>query len=271
MRKIESVDELKQIQLDILLAFDKFCEENNIKYSLAAGSLIGAIRHKGFIPWDDDIDVYVMREDYNMLNRIFPEKYMGKYALITMERNKEWNRAYGKLCDDRTIHCENVIGVPKDMGVAIDVFPIDDVPDDFAEWTKYNKRRIFLRDMYTMKYIKIKRGRSLVKNLFVIASKVVLFPFSFTLLARIMNWYSQIHNGKGYLHVYENCPGVYNTKFAWQKKDFDKLLNVEFEGHYVKIMSGYDDYLRTIYGDYMQLPPEEKRLSHHSFEAYWKV
>lgn len=270
MRKIESVDELKQIQLDILLAFDKFCEGNDIKYSLAAGSLIGAIRHKGFIPWDDDIDVYLMREDYKKLVEIFPEKYMGKYTLVTMERNKRWNRAYGKLCDDRTVYCEDANGIAMEMGVAIDVFPIDEVPDDFAEWTKYNKRRKFLRNMYTLKFIRINKGRSLVKNLFAIVSKVVLFPFSFKFLARIMNWYSQIHNGKGYKHVYENCPGVYNTKNAWLKKDFTQVLDAEFEGHQVKIMSGYDDYLRTIYGDYMQLPPEEKRVTHHIFEAYWK-
>lgn len=270
MRKIESVDELKQIQLDILLAFDKFCVENDIKYSLAAGSLIGAIRHKGFIPWDDDIDVYVMRKDYKKLVGIFPEKYIGKYTLITMERNKKWNRAYGKLCDDRTVYCEDANGISMEMGVAIDVFPIDDVPDDFAEWTKYNKRRKLLRNMYTLKFIRINKGRSLVKNLFAIVSKVVLFPFSFKLLARIMNWYSQIHNGKGYKHVYENCPGVYNTKNAWLKKDFAQVYYTEFEGCQVKIMVGYDDYLRTIYGDYMKLPPEEKRVSHHIFDAYWK-
>lgn len=270
MNKIETIEELKSIQLDNLLAFHRFCESNDIKYSLAAGSLIGAVRHKGFIPWDDDIDVYLLREDYNKLVRLFPNLYDEKYVFVSMERSNKWNRAYGILYDNRTIKKEDTLDQFPDMGVAIDVFPIDDVPDDFTEWSRYNKKRMFLRDVFVMKRLTLSRNRSFYKNLVILLSRFALLPFSCRFLSEKMDRYSQLHNGKGYSHVYENCLGVYNSKNAWLKKDFDNVEDAEFEGRLVKVMSGYDDYLTTVYGNYMQLPPIEKRVTHHAFEAWWK-
>ena len=270
MRRIESVEELKTIQLNTLLSLHQFCEENDIKYSLAAGSLIGAIRHKGFIPWDDDIDVYMLREDFNKLISSFPEVYKNRYVFVSMERNNDWNRAYGVMYDNNTIKEENSTDQFNGMGIAIDIFPIDEVPDDFEEWTRYNKKRMFLRNIFVMKRLTISRNRSLLKNIFIFFSRIALFPLSYRKLAEKLNRYSQMHNGKGYTHVYENCLGVYNSKNAWLKKDFDNVQDAIFEGHIVKVMSGYDDYLSTIYGDYMQLPPVEKRVTHHSFNAWWK-
>lgn len=270
MRIIDTIEELKTIQLDVLLAFHQFCIDNNLKYSLAAGSLIGAVRHKGFIPWDDDIDVYMLREDYDKLNSIFPSNYKSMYEFVSMKRDCNWHRAYGVLFNKRTIKREFIIDPYSDMGIGIDIFPIDDVPDKFSEWKRYNKLRIFLRDIFTMKNLVVSNTRSIWKNTLIILSKVFLFPITYKFLAKIMNKYSQIHNGKGFLHVYENCLGVYNVKSPWLKKSFDNVIDAEFEGHKVKIMEGYDDYLSCVYGDYMQLPPEEKRITHHAFEAYWK-
>lgn len=270
MKRIETIEELKNIQLSSLLAFHKFCDENDIKYSLAAGSLIGAIRHKGFIPWDDDIDVYLLREDYNKLISLFPKLYDGIYVFVSMERNKDWNRAYGILYDNRTIKIEDTRDQFKEMGVAIDIFPIDDVPDDYLEWTNYNKKRMLLRNIFVMKRLTISSNRSMLKNLIVLFSQLLLLPFSYKFLAEMMNKYSQKNNGKGYAHLYENCLGVYNSKNAWLKKDFDSMIDTEFEGHCVKIMSGFDDYLTTVYGNYMQLPPMDKRITHHAYKVWWK-
>ncbi|MBR1401276.1 MAG: LicD family protein [Prevotella sp.] len=270
MRKIDSIEELKSIQLNILLAFHRFCLNNGLKYSLAAGSLIGAIRHKGFIPWDDDIDVYMLREDYEKLVSIFPSMYESQYKFVSMERDGKWHRTYGLLYDSRTIKKEHVSDSYCEMGIGIDVFPIDDVPDKLSEWTRYNKLRILLRNMFTMKLLLVSSERSIWKNVLIVLSKIILFLFSYKLFAQMINKYSQIHNGKGCSHVYENCLGVYNSKHPWLKKSFDDTIDTEFEEHQVKIMKGYDDYLTCVYGDYMQLPPEEKRVTHHAFEAYWK-
>lgn len=270
MREIKTIEELKKIQLDLLLEFHRFCCENSIKYSLAAGTLIGAVRHKGFIPWDDDIDVYLLREEYNKLLKLYPNAPQNNCSLISMERNNHWYRAYAKFYDTRTLMEENTKNKYKGIGVGIDVFPIDDVPDEHDEWKKYNKKRMFLRNIMSVKSFTFSSKRNILKTVFVFLCQLLLLPFSLRWLAVEMNKYSQKHNGKGFSHVYENCLGVYNSENAWLKKDIEDVVDAEFEGHLVKIMKGFDDYLTTVYGDYMELPPESKRISHHSFEAYWK-
>lgn len=270
MKRIESSDELKSIQLDILLDFHDFCMENDINYSLAAGTLIGAVRHKGFIPWDDDIDVYLLREDYNKFIDIFPANYKGRYDFVSLERDKDWHRAYGKLYDNRTIMHEPYSDIYADLGVGIDVFPVDDVPDELSEWKKYETTRRFLRDVKNIKSMTFSSRRSFIKNAIIFLGHIIMSPFSQTWLTKKIDEYSQKYNGKGFSHVYENCLGAYNTNSAWLKKDITDVIDVSFEGHTVKIMKGYDDYLTCIYGDYMQLPPEDKRVTHHCFSAYWK-
>lgn len=270
MRKINTLEELKKIQLDILLSFHKFCTENNINYSLAAGTLIGAIRHKGFIPWDDDIDVYLLREEYNKLVASYPCLYNGRYKFVSLERDKKWHRAYGKLYDNMTIEVEKTQNVYADLGVGIDVFPIDDVPDNHDEWCRYEKKRRFLRDIMTLKSLSLLKERSIKNNVIVLLGRLLLFFLPFSLLARLMDRKAQMHNNKGYKHVYENCLGVYNSEKPWLKEDIIEVIDTPFEDNIIKIMKGYDDYLTIIYGDYMKLPPVEKQISHHAFNAFWK-
>lgn len=270
MRKIESVDELKKIQLDILISFHEFCVEHNIKYSLAAGSLIGAVRHKGFIPWDDDIDVYLLREDYNKLVELYPKMYNEKYSLITLERDSRWHRTFGKLCNIQTIEIEDVRNKYYEIGIGIDVFPIDAAPDDEKEWIKFNRNRMFLRDLITIKSMTYSAKRGIIKNTIMFISRVLLVPFSFSFLCKTLNQYAQKYNDKGTNHVYENCLGVYNSKRPWLKVDFDQVISSSFENHIIYIMKGFDDYLSCVYGDYMELPPVEKRVSTHTVKAFWK-
>ena len=269
MTPISSVEEFKQIQVDILLAIDKFCKEHNIKYSLACGTLLGAIRHKGFIPWDDDIDIYLLREDYNKLVAAFPSLLDEKYSLNSLERNPLWNRPYAKAFDTRTIEVEAVKSNIPNMGIGIDVFPIDEVPDNETEWKHYEKRRLFLLNCYTLKTLTWRKGRSLAKNIFALCSSVLLFPWSFRKLAEIIDKYCQIHNNKGYHHLSENCLG-WPGQHSFKKQDMEQVVDIPFEQYTFKAMIGYDDYLTSTYGDYMQLPPKEKQVSHHVFEAYWK-
>lgn len=269
MNRIDNTDELKRIQLGILLSLHQFCCDNNINYSLAAGSLIGAVRHRGFIPWDDDIDVYLLREDYKKLESLFPNGYQGVYSFITINRNKEWPRPYGKMYDVRTVEIEDANN-KYPIGIGIDVFPVDDVPDSIEEWMSFEKKRRFWRDLSMLKSMTYSRQRSFSKNVLLLASRCVTCFFSFNYLTRKMDRLAQLNNGNGYNHVYENCPGVYNSKHPWLKKDMAEFIEASFEGHKVSIMKGFDDYLKTVYGNYMQLPPVEKRVSTHTITAYWK-
>ena len=270
MREINSLVELKKIQLELLLVFHEYCCKHGIKYSLAAGTLIGAVRHNGFIPWDDDIDVYLLREDYNRLINLYPVEEKQDCILLSKERDEKWHRAYAKFYDNRTFIFEETRNRYEGLGVGIDVFPIDDVPDNQREWEKYNRKRMLIRNATAIKSLKFSRKRNLFKTVFSLFGQMLLVPVSFKTITEIMDKYSQKNNGKGYSHVYENCLGVYNSKYAWLKKDMEEVIDSEFEGHQVKIMKGYDDYLSKVYGDYMKLPPIEKQVTHHSFTAYWK-
>ena len=268
MRKTIDTEEFKRISLDVLCAVHEFCEENNIKYSLVCGTLIGAIRHKGFIPWDDDIDIYMVREDYNMFISVFPNSYKGTYSLISLECSSQWNCAFAKVYDSRTIMIEDKRTDIKGLGIGIDIFPIDQAPDDEDIWRHYERKRKILRGLYEMKELRWRSTRSFFKNIMVEVCSLLLFPFSSRFWAKCMNSYAQKFNGTASDYYAENCYGLPNNRFP--KSDFSHTIDWPFENHTFKIMNGYDDYLNRFYGDYMQLPPIEKQISHHHYVAYWK-
>lgn len=269
MKKIQTIDELKKIQLNILLCINEFCRDNGISYSLACGTLLGAIRHKGYIPWDDDIDIQLLREDYEKLVTSFPEEYKN-IRLLSLERNDSWNRAYARAYDYRTIEIEGVRGEIEGLGVGIDVFPIDSAPDDNSRWIKYNKKRMFLQNIYQLKLMRLSSNRFLFKNLIIIIAQLLLLPFTLRALSQIINRYAQKYNTKGFQYLYENCQGIGKRRNKFLFEDFSEYIDVEFEGYKLKAIKGYDDYLKNSYGEYMKLPPVEKRVSTHTFEAYWK-
>lgn len=268
MREIKDVEEIKDIQLDVLLKIHEFCVNNDIKYSLADGSLIGAVRHGGFIPWDDDIDICMMRDDYNNFIQLFPFMYKEYVSVISMERDLQWAYPFAKAYDVRTIKREPITNNRPEIGIGIDIFPLDEVPDD-EEWLRYNKTRKRLFLLFRTKALKISKDRTLFKNIIVLIAKILLSPFSHRRLSIIMDQYSKKNNGKGYNKLFECCLGMILKK-PFPKSAFDNVIDITFENHRLKVMGGYDQCLRNYYGDYMQLPPIEKRVTHHSFEAFWK-
>lgn len=269
MKKIE-LNELKKIQCEILQEVHYYCEEQGLKYSLACGTLLGAIRHNGYIPWDDDIDVYMPRKDYDKLIRDFPQVYHNHYKLVSFERDKKWCRPYANLYDDRTFFEEHKSPVEKQIGVNIDIFPVDYVPDDEKEWLKYNRKRRILINLQSSKYVAVRfKNRSLVKNIFLIVLKVVLLPIPNHVLVKLVDRYIRQYNTKNTHRLFESCCGLLQKR-PFLENDFSELIPHVFENYEFNIMKGYDDYLTNGFGDYMTLPPIEKRVSHHYFKAYWK-
>lgn len=263
------IDELKKIQLDIIQEVHDFCVSHGITYSLADGSLLGAIRHNGYIPWDDDIDIYLLRDDFKKLQKVFPKKYKGHLDLLSLETDDKWNRPYAKIHDTRTIMEEETSAAYPNLGINIDVYPIDKVPDEEILWQQYNKRRRLLQKMFEAKFVKTNRQRPLWKNIIIVFSKLLILPLSTRRYAELLSSIAQKYNDTEALHVFETVQGLHQ-KHPFLKSDFDSVVLHSFEDRMLNVMSGYDDCLRNGYGDYMQLPPEDKRVSHHAFKAYWK-
>ena len=255
-----SPEELKQLQLNILDVVDRFCTEHSIKYSMACGTLLGAVRHKGYIPWDDDIDIYMLREDYNKFEELFPEEYLGHFCLGSLKRRNDWTLAFAKVYDNRTF-CVEKRSKGVNPGVNIDIFIIDDVPDDDKEWQIYNKKRrshlIHLRHAG----LKVSKINSFVKNCGAIVFSFLYFFTSMHKIALKIDKIAQKNNGRGYHRVFET---------TGRKSLFDELVDMPFENRTYKAFKDYDEYLSSVFGNYMTPPPLDKRVSFHTFDAYWR-
>lgn len=269
MREIKDLDEIKKIELSILVQVDKICREQGLRYWLCGGTLLGAVRHKGFIPWDDDIDIFMPRQDYGKFIEYCNNGKIS-FNLFSHETVNVYHRLYAKACAANTIVKEfnNNLKLP-DTGVWIDIFPIDGLGDSFEEARKVVKstefkqnllkaalwRKYFIGKTKSMKYI---IGRFLLYFLgkFVNRKK---------LIERIERIY--IQNDFDKMKFCGVVCGAYGEREIVERKIFDDDADVEFEGHLFKAPIGWDKYLSSIYGDYMQLPPEEKRVR-HEFKAF---
>lgn len=267
MKEIK-LDELKKIQIGILDVVHHFCQENGITYFLSSGSLIGAIRHKGYIPWDDDIDLYMPRKDYDRFLSVFNKDNRHLYRVISIQTDYKCTLAFAKVerTDTRIIeHVDN----PMELGINIDIFPVDGVPDDLKERTKYFARIQRIRNELVLKDVSLDfRRRGLIKNIILLLGKVFLLHKSMRLLAEQLDM--SIDKGNSDSQYVCNLVMGNGIKSVFTRDAISDSIDVEFEGKFYKTMKGFDEYLTKTYGNYMLLPPIEKRVSHHVFTAYWK-
>lgn len=262
-----TLQELKEIEFDILKMFDAFCKENNIRYYLAFGTLLGAVRYKKFIPWDDDIDVLVPREDYNKLLTLFQDSE--KYRLYSFERNPKFHYPFVKLCD-MTTKKEQIVYKNKgvDLGVEIDIFPLDYWDTDIAQ-AKLEAARI----KKYHKWLKVtKLDKPITTNPFKQVAWYVILPFVKMIGGRHfikkMIKESNKPNQKGSAYVGAKVWAIYGEQGIIPAEAFAETIEVEFEGQMFPAPAGYDTYLTCLYGDYLPEPPKEKQKTHHSFTAY---
>lgn len=261
MREINS-EELRIVQLGILQEVADFCDKHEIKYFLAYGTLIGAIRHNGYIPWDDDIDIAMPRPDYERFIRLFNDNN-SYIKVVSMHNDLRYGNSFAKVHDTRTIINETLYR--RDIfGVYIDVFPIDGVKD------KYQIKRIRLVN----KFLHTKKAnfsqRTLSKKIVNFFGKIILLPFSVHSILKCIDKMSQQYPYGSTPYAGGICDTVVGERAMIDVDVFKDCLQHEFEGRSYCIPIGYDKWLRKIYGDYMQLPPVEKRVSHHVFIAWWR-
>lgn len=266
--KLIELEERKELQMQILDAIDKFCLQHSIRYSLACGTMLGAVRHGGYIPWDDDIDIYMLREDYNRFEKLFPEVYEGHLELWSLTRTKHWDNIFSKISDNRTVIIEKIL-TNNGIGINIDIFPIDDVPDNEEDWVSFNKKRRSDCEKSRQYNRKISKERPLWQNILIPFLKLRYLFFNPRKFAEYRNCMVQQYNGKGYKRAFETTSGMF-VKEPFPKSLFNELIDIPFENRRYKCFKDYDRYLTDTFGDYMTPPPPEKRKSLHTYDTYWK-
>lgn len=268
-----SLKELQSFGLEILEDVHQFCISNQIRYSIAYGTLIGAIRHKGFIPWDDDIDIIMPRCDYELFCKSYKST---KFKVSSIEVDSDCRITFGRVYDDRRTTTDSMIPWKKGgSGVWIDVFPVDAVEDN---WHKYMQRQTAISRRFRIIQLERRALRkiSLEKNIYrkirLLFIKCI-FLWGLFLPCHIRNviqkskelkWNSTNHFG---LLSFNS----YGIKDYHSCEYFDKCIPMPFEDLEVMVLRGFDKYLKGIYGDYMQLPPLEEREPKQSYiHFYWK-
>lgn len=265
--------EIQQIALGVLKHIHGVCEEQGFRYTLAYGSLIGAIRHKGFIPWDDDIDIMMPRPDFEKFVEYYNNHDTGPFKLMNLDNTKDYPYFNTRVCDTRTyieVKNENPYG----MGVFVDVCAMDGLGNDWDEALSImSESKRLCSSMFLVTRNKFYVG--LTKGF---KKKILKYPaYIFTHLL-----------GKGFFEKkmqklvqsrdYENSRYVgcllwstYRPQKEVMKKEWIESVALEqFEDGVFKVSTNYDKMLTQLYGDYMKLPPEEDRVHHHLYFAYRK-
>lgn len=260
-RKPLSIEEIKKVELSILEFIDAICRNNNIKYFLAYGTLLGAVRHVGFIPWDDDVDIYMLREDYMKFIKITSEHQDKRYQMLSSYNDPLYYYEFAKVVDNKTkINVKNVKENPKE-GVWVDIFPLDSVSNYIKLQKSIINISVACRILSVYKRFPSEKRNKVFYPLWFV-SKLVGPRFFLKITEKLA---MGGHNDE--MVGYMASMGV--NHFYFPKRWCDRTCVVEFEGNKYPAFEQYDEYLKYQYGDYMQLPPEDKRIS-HPVEAYWR-
>lgn len=261
----------KQKVFGIAKAFDAFCTKHELRYFALAGTCIGAIRHKGIIPWDDDMDFGMPRNDYERFLTLAESVMSKDYYVISARTDKNYYNSIAKMCDANTTLWES----PQcqcTIGAFIDIFPLDGLPNTSEEE----------RVSYFNNYLKLRNaaeGVALQSNIKALLSSIkhkdvkrlqrIYYNWKYRLLNRPNDLFSKCDD---YLlqYPYEDSEYVAyfgtfrGAKVISSKKCFSSYIYMPFEDFQVRVPVGYDEYLRNAYGDYMKFPPENKRVLNHS-------
>jgi len=256
----ETFIRLRKVMIEILDEFVRICEENNLTYFLTAGTLLGAVRHKGYIPWDDDIDVAMPRNDYEKFLDIFQEITEKSYYTLSNRCTVGTSVQYvyfAKLCKKNTVYARNHLNPENYSGIFIDIWPFDNSVLLFIPLqTKFITIADKLYRQKTHGEIPQKRIKRLLSKVLCCLLSLqfckVLLKETFSFFNRFKTQYITFFSG---VYGYKKETHKYSTIFP--------LTTVCFEGKYYQAPGNWDIFLKTLYGNYMELPPVEKRHTHN--------
>ena len=249
------LNEIHLLELDILKYIDMICEENEIHYSLAYGTLLGAIRHKGFIPWDDDIDIFMLREDYDKFINVLSKERNGRYALMSLNNDKNYCYDYAKVVDTSTrIEMDDIVCNEND-GLWVDVFPLDRI-SRLPIIHKYFIVFFVICNSLSLHFHFPRKKRSYIWYPLWMVARI----FGPRFFAKIIDALAKIGRNNKYVG---RIGGASIRKNYYFKREWCfPITKVSFEGYEFQAFGEYDKLLKFEFGDYMELPPVDKRISH---------
>lgn len=252
----EQLQRLKECERDMLAAFVAVCDKHKIKYTLQGGTLLGAVRHQGFIPWDDDVDVSLPRDEYERFISLAQSEFPSYYFLQTKDTDKEYPNNFAKIRDSRTTFIEtSARNLNINHGAYIDIFPIDYYPDGFKAKLFELKKKLLTWRINTAFYMPHMSLKSKIATVI----SCILYPSRRKAIEKREKLFSSVQPSER----------IVNNSGAWLEKEIiprqwcEETMDMTFEGIKVKGSAKYDEWLTFVYGDYMQLPPEKDRKGHH--------
>lgn len=267
-----TIDLVQKLEFDILKYIKKICEEHSIRYYLAYGSLIGAVRHKGFIPWDDDIDIMMPRSDYQRLLEVVQKNEHPYYKLISVDTDNRFQVPLPKIIDTRTNLIQDYDLIePVPLGVYVDIFLIDGAGDDYENaLLRYNRA---LRNYQTWKKSRQKMFPPNVSRIKSILRRIKNLPFIILGSSYFMKELTKENSkftfdSSYYVATFETGTSI-AEKNVFNYSDFAEGNYLEFNGEFFQVPKNYDKLLKLEYGNYMELPPVEQQVSHHAYSLTW--
>ncbi len=255
----ESIRKLQLTELEILIEIDRICKKNHIHYSLTGGTLLGAVRHGGFIPWDDDADISMLRSEYRKFQEACRKDLdTNRFYFQDIENTEGYRWGYGKMRrKDSVFLRENQEDMPYEQGIFVDIFPRDGVPDGVLG----QKVHAFLCFL-VRKTMWSAVGRKTSKKKIQRRVYQQLYQLSSNNMPHIYKKLVKFSNKKRTRYVRALTFPLPNGLKGYEREWYRKYTEIEFEGHVFQVESSYKKWLEQEFGDYMQLPPSEKRKIH---------
>lgn len=263
---------MQLLELDMLVELDRVCRAHEIKYCITCGTLLGAIRHKGYIPWDDDADIAMLREDYEKFKRVSNELNPKICFFQDHSTDNEYLWGYGKLRRTGTsfirVGQEHMKG---QTGVFIDIFPLDDIPMSIAGQMAQDFRCFCLRKILWARVGKL-NSKGIVKLIYQLLSLIPI-EFVYSKVEPMMRVSNNATPNRVRTLLFPSFGKLYlknpaSVRYGMPKKWFINRSEYEFEGHKFYGTEEYDNFLKYVYNDYMTLPPENKRAPHAAVSSF---